>query len=217
MPTTFSEAVIQWGPPYFALACLIFGLWRAGKYLAGRLFDDEKGLLTRFFEKLHDALDKQSLASETMIKSIADQSSAIGIVERRLNAIAAMAMSEEEAGTLVDILMNEIPVPLSQMAEDGTFLRTNRPMRDLLGYSGEELTSMKFEDVTPSAGDMAAGVEQCRRVVQGLVSFRMEKSYRRKDGAEVYCALYVFRFPTRGNFRFFITCIIPLHPPHSLR
>ncbi len=217
MPTTITDALIQWGPPYIALGLLLWGLWKAAKWIGQRLFADDGGLLTNFFAKLHVALDKQAEASETVIKALADQSVAIRMVERRLTDIAAMGMSESETTHLVEILLSELPVPLAQIGEGGDFIRTNRPIRDLLGYSGEELSGMTFQDVTPSAGDLAADVEQSRRVVQGMPSFRMEKSYRRKDGSDVYCALYVFRFPVRGNFRFFVSCIIPLHPPHGLR
>lgn len=217
MPTTLTEVVIQWGPPYVALFLLLMGIWKAARWLANRLFDKKEGLVTNFFEKLHTTLDHQAEASKTVINALSDQSTAIGIVERRLSAIAAMALSDGELSHLVEILMSELPVPLTQIAEDGTFLRSNRPLRDLLGYSEEELIRMKFQQVTPSASDMAAAIEQTKRVVDGMLSFRMEKSYRRKDGADTYCALYLFRFPVRGPFRFFIACIIPLHPPHTLR
>lgn len=217
MPTTVIDALIQWGPPYLALAFLLWALWKAAKWIGLRLFDDEDGLLTNFFKKLHTALDSQSAANQTVIRTLGDQSTSIRIVERRLADIAAMALSENETSHLVEILLSELPVPLAKVGETGEFLRTNRPLRDLLGYSADELASMKFQDVTPSPADLAADVEQSRQVVAGLVSFRMEKAYRRKDGSDVYCALYVFRFPTKGTFRFFISCVIPLHPPHGLR
>lgn len=217
MPTTVIDALIQWGPPYLCLFALLWALWKSARWVAWRLFDDESGLLVNFFGKLGEALEKISQANDTVIRTLSDQNTAIKIVERRLSDIAARSMNEGEMAHLVEILMQELPVPLAQVSESGDFLRTNRPLRDLLGYSGEELEGLRFQDVTPSAADVAADVEQCRRLVQGVASFRMEKSYRRKDGSDVYAALYVFRFPTRGAFRFFVSCIIPLHPPHGLR
>lgn len=217
MPSSLWDAVIQWGPPYAILAVLLWGLWKAAVWIGGRLLGDE-GLLTLFFTNLSAAIKSLTESQETVIRVLSDQTASIQTVERRLSDIAAMHLSETETSHLVEILLSELPVPLAKVSESGDFLRTNFRLRDLLGYSGDELAGMRFQDVTPNAGDLAADVDQSRRVVQGLIaSFRMEKAYRRKDGTDVYCALYVFRFPTQGNFRFFVSCIIPLNPSHGLR
>lgn len=222
MPNVFDQ-LVEWGPPYLALGVLIFGIWKAAKWVGAVLFnpetDDEKGgLITRWMTKQEAFLD-QSMASQRQILALlGEQSTAISVVERRIYEISARTSNEGEANALIEIFMNDLPVPLSQVGEDGTFVRTNQALQTLLGYTAEELAGMKFHDVTEEPDDLEADIEASDRVRSGdLESYRMEKTYHRKNGTGIYCALYVFRFPVRGRFRFFVSCILPLSDSHSLR
>jgi len=218
MPFPFADEIVGWGPPYVALAALCWGIWKGGRWVGIRLLDKDEGILTGFFAHLRSHLDTQAANHASMVRLMDQNTAAIDSLERRISAAASAHLSGDEMEHLAHLLMEELPVPLAQVDEDGRHLRTNAKFRELLGFSAEELSSMTFETLTPGKGDLAADLESCRQLVTGhLRTFRMEKTISRKDGSSVYVALYCFRFPQVGPFRFFLSCLIPLHPPHCLR
>ncbi len=202
------------GPAYAALVGIAIAAWKIAVFLGKRLFDDEKGLVTVFFRNLNNHLAAQAVNLESMVRLMDQSTSGIHRVESRLNAAAAAALSPNEMDSLAALLLDELPVALSQTTEDGHHIRVNRAFRELTGFSSEELAGMTFQEMTPGKGDLAADVEQCRQLVTGdLKTFRMEKRITRKDGSELFVALYCFRFPQSGPFRFFMSCLVPLHHP----
>src|SRR5919112_766393 len=82
-------------------------------------------------------------------------------------------------------------VGIAHNAPDGTWLRVNRKLCEILGHSREELLEKTFQDVT-HPDDLATTVEQDRRLLAGAIgSFSMEKRYIKKDGSTVWGNLTV--------------------------
>lgn len=218
MPPGIWEQALKMGPAYAALLAIGWGGFKACVFLGKRLFDSETGLLTVFFKNLNANLAAASANHESLVRMMDQSTQAVHRVERRLSAAASAALSPAEMDSLAQLLLDELPVPLAQSSEDGHHMRANEAFRDLTGYTSEELRGLTFGELTPGKGDLAADVEACRQLVTGdLKTFRLEKRITRKDGSEIYVALYCFRFPQTGPFRFFMSCMIPLHPPHTLR
>jgi diguanylate cyclase (GGDEF)-like protein/PAS domain S-box-containing protein len=72
---------------------------------------------------------------------------------------------------------------------DGRFLRCNERFSQIVGYTCDELLSMRFQDITPDED-----VEESRRSVEALRDGTVEnasivKRYRRKDGTLVWVHL----------------------------
>jgi PAS domain S-box-containing protein len=70
--------------------------------------------------------------------------------------------------------------------ERGVFILTNRAYQEMVGYSGEELRSKTFLDLTYE-DDRPANVKQARQLWEGKQrQFQYQKRYRRKDGKLIW-------------------------------
>ncbi|HEX6372863.1 MAG TPA: PAS domain S-box protein [Longimicrobium sp.] len=83
------------------------------------------------------------------------------------------------------------PVGIAHVAPDGRWLRVNGRLCTILGYGGEELLDLRFQDLTHPE-DLAADLDQALRTVAGeQSSYRIEKRYVRKDGTSVWADVRV--------------------------
>jgi len=79
----------------------------------------------------------------------------------------------------------------------GKWLRINRTMAEMLGYSIEELLKLSNTDIT-HPDDITATRQHVQDLVQGkIASYQLEKRYLHKDGHPVWLALSVE--PIRGK------------------
>ncbi|HET7671962.1 MAG TPA: PAS domain S-box protein [Burkholderiales bacterium] len=80
---------------------------------------------------------------------------------------------------------------LAHVGLDGRFLRVNRRLCEMLGYTEEELGRMTVRDIShPDDREIAPGPRS--RVLSGeLESVRFEKRYQRKDGGVVWASVAI--------------------------
>ncbi len=99
-------------------------------------------------------------------------------------------------------------VGAAQVGIDGRWLRVNRRLCEIVGYTQDELLSMTFADIT-HAEDLEAGFEQTRAMLRGeSQTFTMEKRYVRKDGSTVWVNLTVSLVrEASGEPRYFIAVV----------
>jgi diguanylate cyclase (GGDEF)-like protein/PAS domain S-box-containing protein len=84
---------------------------------------------------------------------------------------------------------NQTAIGVSHIALDGTFLKVNRKLVALLGYSENELLGMRFLDLTHPE-DVDQSVVLREDLLSGRVtSSEMEKRYRCKDGSVIWTLL----------------------------
>lgn len=88
----------------------------------------------------------------------------------------------------------------------GRFMRTNRKLAEMLGYTEEELKQRTFSEVTYPA-DKERNLEDFRRIQQRESdSYSLEKRYIRKDGSILWAQLNVTRVDdTHGQPLYLIT------------
>ncbi len=80
-------------------------------------------------------------------------------------------------------------VGIAHIGMDGSWLRVNDRVCEILGYGREELMSKKFQDLTLPA-DLARNLERFRDMQRGATDgYQMEKRYLRKDGSVIWCQL----------------------------
>jgi PAS domain S-box-containing protein len=82
-------------------------------------------------------------------------------------------------------------VGAAQVGLDGRWLRVNRRLCEIAGYSEEELLASTFQEIT-HPDDLEEDLERVRRMLSGeLEPYTMEKRYLRRDGSEVWVNLTV--------------------------
>jgi len=88
-------------------------------------------------------------------------------------------------------IFNYASVGISYIDESGHWLRINPKLREILGYSQEELRHKTFADLT-HPDDLARDLKQMDLVLKGQKqSYRLEKRFMHKEGYPVWCSLTV--------------------------
>jgi PAS domain S-box-containing protein len=101
---------------------------------------------------------------------------------RQLEAAMAQLRESEERFRLT---IDEAPIGMALVALDGTFARVNRVLCEITGYAAEELTTLKFQDIT-HVDDLDTDVALSDQLARGEIQrYQLEKRYIRKDGSLV--------------------------------
>jgi PAS domain S-box-containing protein len=101
---------------------------------------------------------------------------------RQLEAAIARVRESEE---LFRLTVDEAPIGMALVALDGTFTRVNRVLCEITGYNAEELTKLKFQDIT-HPDDFSTDVRLSHQLARGEIPrYQLEKRYIRRDGSIV--------------------------------
>ena len=130
---------------------------------------------------------------------------------------AAAAASTDLLPSAVDLLgerrfelaLAHSPIGMAVVGLDGTFLRTNRALRTMLGYTKRELAELTFQEIThPDDLDAdLAMLTECLEVRRR--SYRIDKRYIAADGRIVWGALtVVVVHAPRDQPRYFVSQIV---------
>ena len=99
----------------------------------------------------------------------------------------ALRLSEERFASAFD----HAPIGVALVSLSGAFLKTNRALSDIVGYTTAELSKCTFQDLTHSE-DLQADLANVRDLLEGCAtSYHMEKRYYHKDGSIVWVNLHV--------------------------
>jgi PAS domain S-box-containing protein len=106
---------------------------------------------------------------------------------RRRQVEATLNASEERFRATFE----QAATGIAHVAIDGTFLRVNQRLCDLLGFAREELLALTFQQLTHPE-DLNADLELLNQVLaRRRENYAMEKRYLRKDGSTVWANLTV--------------------------
>lgn len=99
----------------------------------------------------------------------------------------ALAASEERYRATFE----QAPMGIAHVGPDGSWLRVNRGLCDIVGYTAEELKALRFQDITHPE-DLDADVELAQKMLAGeLQRYSFEKRYIHKAGHTVWINLTV--------------------------
>ncbi|MCT7991221.1 PAS domain S-box protein [Laspinema olomoucense] len=97
----------------------------------------------------------------------------------------------QESETLFQISFSQAPVGMVQCGLDGQIWKANQKFCEIVGYTGEELRSRSFEDLTHPE-DLNVELVWARKLVNAEIdTYSLQKRYLRKDGAIARVSLRV--------------------------
>jgi len=107
--------------------------------------------------------------------------------------------------------MESSPVGMALVSTDGGWLKVNKALCEMIGYSEKELLQTDFQTLT-HADDLDADIEQLKQTLAGEISsYSMEKRYIRKDGEIIWGLLSVSLLrDEHGNPRHFVSQILDI-------
>ena len=110
--------------------------------------------------------------------------------------------------TLFQNAFEHAAIGMALVAPDGKWLRVNRSVCDITGYSEEELLQRSFQDIT-HPNDLDLDLANVGKMLAGEIdAYQMEKRYYKKNGAIVWALLSVSLVrDEKGQPRFFISQI----------
>ena len=125
------------------------------------------------------------------------------VTERKKNE-EALRESEERFRSAFE----SAAIGMGLVGPDGRWIRVNRPLCDIVGYSEQELLNLTFQDIT-HPDDLEGDLQQVRRLLEGDIrAYQMEKRYLHKDGRTVWIMLSVSLMRDHeGNPLYFISQI----------
>jgi len=132
-------------------------------------------------------------------------SSSIRDISERKRAEEALRLSEQRFSSAFEFAA----IGIALVAPNGHWLRVNRALCALLGYSNNELLERTFQDIT-HPDDLDTDLEYLRQVLTGALStYQMEKRYFHKAGHIVWVLLSVssVRNEKSGDVLYFISQI----------
>lgn len=104
-------------------------------------------------------------------------------------------------------------IGMALVAPNGRWLKVNRSLCQIVGYTESELLALTFQNIT-HPDDLELDLRHVRQMLKGVIeSYQMEKRYVRKDGRIVWVLLSVSLVrEDDGHPRFFISQIQNISP-----
>jgi PAS domain S-box-containing protein len=167
---------------------------------AVRSTSDGMGLLADGFNDMLGQIQKQNVALQQARDGLEEK-----VTERTHDL--------ESANAMFRATFEQAAVGIAHVGTDGRWLRVNRRLCEMVGYTREELLARTFQEITHPA-DLEADLENVRRMLAGEIqTYSMEKRYIRKDGTAAWIALTVsLARDAEGRTKYFISVIEDIEP-----
>ncbi|TVO52325.1 EAL domain-containing protein [Denitromonas halophila] len=142
---------------------------------------DYAPLLKRYFPWVFGAGALALLAALAMV-----------LMNRRLQyELARREAAWTESEVRFRATFDQAAVGIAHVAPDGRWIRVNRRLSEIVGYSPEVLLTKTFQDIT-HPDDLDADLQQLQRTLAGEISgYTMEKRYFHRDGHVIWISLTV--------------------------
>jgi PAS domain S-box-containing protein len=165
------------------------------------VIDHEPRELQEIEQRALEALGRQVIV-------LLEQRRAKAALDEAVQARLAADAERERSETLFREAYENAPIGIALVATNGSWLRVNRALCDIVGYSADELLRTTFQAITHPE-DLDTDLDFVHQVLDGAITaYQMEKRYIHKTGQLVWVQLNVslVRSPA-GEPAFFIAQI----------
>jgi PAS domain S-box-containing protein len=133
-------------------------------------------------------------------------------IQEILQRSAAFEQALRESEQLYRSTFELAAVGVAHVRPDGRWLRVNRKLCEIVGYSETELMQLTFQEITHPE-DLPADLAETEKLLNGsLDMFSMQKRYIRKDGTPVWVSMTVsVARDVRGKPKHFISVVEDIH------
>ncbi len=129
-------------------------------------------------------------------------------VQEILQRSAAFEQALRESEQLYRTTFELAAVGVAHVSPEGRWLRVNKKLCEIVGYSESELLRLTFQELT-HPDDLPADLAETAKILNGtLDAFSIEKRYLRKDGSMVWVNLSVAAArDANGKLKHFISVV----------
>jgi len=141
-------------------------------------------------QHLMAALDRVSRHESFFDPAVSDIARPLDVQEI-LQRSAALEQALRDTEQVYRSTFELAAIGVAHVSPEGRWLRVNKKICEILGYSEAELCQLTFQQIT-HPDDLAADLAETEKIRRGELShFSMEKRYIRKDGSTVWVNLTV--------------------------
>ncbi|MCZ4305109.1 EAL domain-containing protein [Zoogloeaceae bacterium G21618-S1] len=117
---------------------------------------------------------------------------AMVLMNRRLqHELKRREVAWAESEVRFRVTFDQAAVGIAHVAPDGSWIRVNRRLSEIVGYSQDALLAETFQDIT-HPDDLDVDLQQMRRTLSGEISgYTIEKRYFHRDGHTIWVNLTV--------------------------
>jgi diguanylate cyclase len=131
------------------------------------------------------------LVAETVARTMRQMRTAAAELTEQKEQSEQQAAVLREAEERFRLAFENAPIGMALVAPDGQFLRVNRSLGEIVGYSAEQLVGKSFQEIT-YPDDLEADLAYVRRMLAGEIrTYSMDKRYVRASGQLVWVNLSV--------------------------
>ena len=112
-------------------------------------------------------------------------------VDELLARLGRIASDRKKSDQRLAAIFEHAATGMALVTPDGHWVRLNRRLTEILGYSERELTEKTFADIT-HPDDLASDISRMEQMLSGEIeNYSLEKRFLRKDGKQIWVNLTV--------------------------
>ena len=154
----------------------------------------------------------KTIGASKIVRNVSHLKRAMALLRENEARLEREAMAVRDREARLNATFDNAAIGIAQVGTDGTWLRVNARLCNIVGYSAEELLARTFQAIT-HPDDLDSDLAGARRMLAGEIdTYSIEKRYLRKTGGVVWVNLTVGCVRAAdGAIEYFISVVEEYH------